>query len=773
MSLKDIALPLIQRGIPVVPARPGQRASTLPDWPNLATTNPAVVEQWDKEYPDWNLVCVPKCETIAILDIDNLTAAQELGLPEIPDTLTSKTPHGFHHFFLHTDNSRALGNRDVKNGVGTIAEFKSHNKSVCAPGCRRDDGGLYKLIDESPLAPVPDALVEWMEKHSPQKRQQKDSVPVDPKFDFDAFLGHYGIEIAHVNGPWHSPRACPVKGAAHTAITDCGFFYDGEFLGWKDHAASCDGAEMSIGRLIKFMNEEHIPYEGVIWPEGNGFDVELADDVAAMESDEESPVNPKVISADQFAALLSTPDPVPEPTSPAETNRDSSEAASKYPQLRFPYEALSGQLKELTDMACQGGLSPGLVCPAIMALASSIPVYHVMEGARVNLYCCLLALVGAGKDTAIDRALAVLGMSRDHGTLYTCYSPSGERSVATLIGDKPATKQNPAVPGMPRHVIVTYELEDTLNKSKGETSSVLQALQWFYDHNQKTYSDSQTSRVTRVDCRLSWLNALPIGDIEIDTDTFKRAFGENTSHGLASRLLFGFSEEKFDRRRSRNWSVPYDTHHTVAAVKEEVPGIGPVTVEEHETLVTRLQKHRVEGFAPGVEELYLDWKPVKDLSGRDTYHILKVAIVAAIVNEHKLITLEDWKFAAAFMDWQTQIRLAFTVGISKQVTQAQFCDILVSEMTKRCKRRLESGRDTKSIQVVRQAEFDYIYIRWRGMANDGRWYKYGLDVEKIIDMLVRSGTLAYLSESEPDEKGNDKDTTNESWIRLVGLKKFL
>ncbi|MFZ3216208.1 MAG: hypothetical protein WA192_09130, partial [Candidatus Acidiferrales bacterium] len=53
----------------------------------------------------------------------------------------------------------------------------------------------------------------------------------------------------------------------------------------------------------------------------------------------------------------------------------------KYPHLRFPYEAIpEGRFKELVDKACEGGLSPGLVVPSLMALTSSLPVHDRMEG---------------------------------------------------------------------------------------------------------------------------------------------------------------------------------------------------------------------------------------------------------------------------------------------------------------------------------------------------------------------------------------------------------
>jgi hypothetical protein len=159
MSLKDIALPLIKRGIRVVPARPGERASRLQDWPNLATTDLKVVEQWDAQYPDWNLVCVSHLEDVCIVDIDNLNAAFEMGMPKLPATFTVKSPKGQHAYFLHTDESRKLGTRIVRSGAGTVAEFKDHRKSCCAPGCTRADGGKYIVEDDAPIAPIPQDYV--------------------------------------------------------------------------------------------------------------------------------------------------------------------------------------------------------------------------------------------------------------------------------------------------------------------------------------------------------------------------------------------------------------------------------------------------------------------------------------------------------------------------------------------------------------------------------------------------------------------------------------
>lgn len=451
----------------------------------------------------------------------------------------------------------------------------------------------------------------------------------------------------------------------------------------------------------------------------------------------------------------------------------------KYPQLIFPYEALpEGRFKTLVDKACEGGLSPGLVVPSILALASSLPLQDRVEGARINLYVTLLTMVGAGKDTAIDRAGAVLGLRTDDAgwelsTTCSLYTPSGERSIAMLIGDTPGTKQNPErTPGPRTHCMVTYELDETLRKNKGETSGVFTALQHFFDHNEKEYNDSKYRHKQIVNCRLSWLTALPVGEGEIDENVYRKAFGDSSTHGFVSRMLFGFAEKRFDRRKTRNWHVPASSY-SFGEVREEQLDFGPVTIDRRTTLEMQLREAKCKGFAPGVAELYENWQPQKDWSGRDLFHVLKVAALCAILQGHECIEESDWHFTVAFMEWQGRIRQTFAPSRAKKTTQAEFNEIVIKEVEKRTVRVLgkQPCKDKNVEIVVGNDGKKRVYIRWRAMSNDGKWHLHGLDVEKTMKALVRGGSLEFKREFVDDAQGKRiKEVENDAWVRIIGFK---
>jgi len=54
----EIASPLIELGIAVVPTQPGLRYPKLPNWPELATTDPLQIQLWGRENPLYNFCLI-------------------------------------------------------------------------------------------------------------------------------------------------------------------------------------------------------------------------------------------------------------------------------------------------------------------------------------------------------------------------------------------------------------------------------------------------------------------------------------------------------------------------------------------------------------------------------------------------------------------------------------------------------------------------------------------------------------------------------------------
>src|ERR1051326_6066285 len=77
---KEIAVPLVRRGVPVIPLRPKTKIAFLTNWQELATTDLSRVEQWDAEYANANGACVAQARPggVWMLEIDRQGFAQQI-----------------------------------------------------------------------------------------------------------------------------------------------------------------------------------------------------------------------------------------------------------------------------------------------------------------------------------------------------------------------------------------------------------------------------------------------------------------------------------------------------------------------------------------------------------------------------------------------------------------------------------------------------------------------------------------------------------------------
>jgi hypothetical protein len=179
MTFAERAGILLELGFPVIPVLPRQKAAFKNDWQNLATLDRDVIAQWNKENPNFNTGAVGKLDIGLILDIDSGEIFQQLkraGI-ELDSVHTFQVAGGKpspcgHYYFLHTERSRALGNcykavysRATGKQIRTEFELGGNNYYVVGPGSIHPNGKQYTIVENSPPIPIPDALVDWIERN--------------------------------------------------------------------------------------------------------------------------------------------------------------------------------------------------------------------------------------------------------------------------------------------------------------------------------------------------------------------------------------------------------------------------------------------------------------------------------------------------------------------------------------------------------------------------------------------------------------------------------
>jgi hypothetical protein len=171
MDFASIAQPFIKLGIPVFPLMPGEKVPPKGlHFVQEATTDPAKVEAWGKENPDYNLALLANCE-FGFLEFDvkagMKAAAKQMG-QEVPETRTQKSGRGFgHYIFRHTDRSRKLGNRSANLPDGNEwFSFRGDYMYLVGAGSLHPCGSYYKTVVDVDPIPVPEWICDFIEKRS-------------------------------------------------------------------------------------------------------------------------------------------------------------------------------------------------------------------------------------------------------------------------------------------------------------------------------------------------------------------------------------------------------------------------------------------------------------------------------------------------------------------------------------------------------------------------------------------------------------------------------
>jgi putative DNA primase/helicase len=180
-SFKEIAMQMVNRGIPVIPLPPGEKGAKLPKWQELASTDPVQVTKWNDANPHYNCGAVAKRGQCWFLDCDVRDLASYIQNETgqlFPATLSVKTNRGIHYYFKHSAASESLNkNIQIKGAEGKVlGDVKVHNAYVVAPGSTHPSGKQYEVENHAAIIESPEWLVNWIkDRHLHDKQdEQKD-----------------------------------------------------------------------------------------------------------------------------------------------------------------------------------------------------------------------------------------------------------------------------------------------------------------------------------------------------------------------------------------------------------------------------------------------------------------------------------------------------------------------------------------------------------------------------------------------------------------------
>ena len=151
--------------------------------------------------------------------------------------------------------------------------------------------------------------------------------------------------------------------------------------------------------------------------------------------------------------------------------------------------------------------------------------------------------------------------------------------------------------------------------------------------------------------------------------------------------------------------------------------------------------------------------------------MLKIAVLCALCNLHGRIEPEDWAFAAAFMKWQGELRLAFRPGRSKKVTQGEFNETVMRNVTNWTDKLKAGAKVPKSLgRTAQRTEGGktrtLYFVNWKRLHNYGKWFDLGMDTEKTVQRLVANGDLAYKTDWVEEQGKDAKEEYDCQWVRL-------
>jgi putative DNA primase/helicase len=180
---ESIAVPLARdRGWKIAPCYPKKKevhTKLVPQPLRQMSNNLAQIRTWAEEEPNAN-VCVYAQQIeggLCFLDRDGERDIRRAYRDETGNDFDTfeveSSPGRSHWYFLQTEKTRKAHNIS-EDSTGKWFSFRVDNYYVCSIGSIHPKTGKpYKVINDIPLAPMPDSLLEWLQKQEQKGKKKK------------------------------------------------------------------------------------------------------------------------------------------------------------------------------------------------------------------------------------------------------------------------------------------------------------------------------------------------------------------------------------------------------------------------------------------------------------------------------------------------------------------------------------------------------------------------------------------------------------------------
>jgi hypothetical protein len=486
-TFKDRAQIGIERGIPCIRIAARAKHALDKDWPNLATTDPAIIAKWDAETPGCNVgfVAQGKIGGVWMLETDSLTPSkkyEEATGKKFTTTFTvqSRESRG-HRYYKHNEASLAMGNIGQKEADGF--SVRANNAYCLGPLSVHPTGAIYMTKLNGPIVEAEPEMIAWLISQKKAAAVSTASAPSllgeqVPLGGHDNYLCALALKLRQLGME---------EEAIYNTLTEV---VEKRFEGY--------------GSDYLLMTRKHAKNTCAKFPPGAPFTTTIGGLPPGQAVAEVSEPEPFKLASIEDVEVVGMPDEVVPDCRLGEIFRNRL-------SLDFPIDYGWISLIHAAGVLVPQSPHAGLISSDSENLT--------------NFYTALVGPVNSGKTQASDWARKALGVVEGKPNYFLVKAGSAETLFENMI-----KKQQAGVTGNQVFMDVD-ELSHLFKKIAIDGASFAPVLTIGFYKKIQTLLMARGKSVS-LDCAMSWMGG-------IVTDRFEECFGSKTTGGLYDRFMFG------------------------------------------------------------------------------------------------------------------------------------------------------------------------------------------------------------------------------------------